>query len=109
MPSAPNARSQIYFVFGSKKVLDHELDVDYTPFLREVVKFFQTGVAPVTPEETIGMYGFMEAADESKRAGGCPVKIVDVIEKNGASQAAMSSLRKCPPLTFIYRAVLAKE
>jgi hypothetical protein len=72
-------------VFGSKKVLDHELDVDYTPFLREVVKFFQTGVAPVPPEETIEMYAFMEAADESKRAGGCPVKIADVIEKNGGA------------------------
>jgi hypothetical protein len=25
----------------------------------------------------------MEAADESKRQGGCPVKIPDVIQKNG--------------------------
>ena len=70
-------------VFGSKKVLDRELDVDYTPFLREVVKFFQTGVAPVPPEETLEIYAFMEAADESKRQGGCPVKISDVLRKNG--------------------------
>jgi hypothetical protein len=69
-------------VFGSKKVLDEQLAGDYTPFLREVVKFFQTGVAPVPAEETIEIYAFMEAADESKRAGGCPVKIADVMEKN---------------------------
>jgi len=69
-------------VFGSKKVLDEQLAGDYTPFLREVVKFFQTGVAPVPAEETIEIYAFMEAADESKRAGGCPVKISDVLEKN---------------------------
>ncbi len=69
-------------VFGSKKVLDEPLAGDYTPFLREVVKFFQTGVAPVSPEETIEIYAFMEAADESKQAGGCPVKIADVLAKN---------------------------
>jgi hypothetical protein len=70
-------------VYGSKKVLERELDVDYTPFLREVVKFFQTGVAPVPPEETLEIYAFMEAADESKRQGGCPVKMADVLRKNG--------------------------
>ncbi|MGA2748131.1 MAG: Gfo/Idh/MocA family oxidoreductase [Verrucomicrobiota bacterium] len=70
-------------VFGSKKVLDRELDVDYTPFLRQVVKFFQTGVAPVPPAQTLEIYAFMEAADESKRHGGCPVAIADVIANNG--------------------------
>jgi hypothetical protein len=70
-------------VFGSKKTLDEELAGGYTPFLREVVKFFQTGVAPVPPEETLEIYAFMEAADESKRQGGCPVKIADVMQKNG--------------------------
>jgi predicted dehydrogenase len=70
-------------VFGSKKTLDEPLAGNYTPFLREVVKFFQTGVAPVPPEETLEIYAFMEAADESKRQGGCPVKISEVIKKNG--------------------------
>lgn len=70
-------------VFGTKKVLDEQLEGNYTPFLREVVKFFQTGVAPVPPEETLEIYAFMEAADESKRQGGCPVKLSDVIKKNG--------------------------
>ena len=70
-------------VFGSKKVLDEQLAGDYTPFLREVVKFFQTGVAPVSAGETIEIYAFMEAADESRREGGRPVKISDVMKKNG--------------------------
>lgn len=69
-------------VYGSKQVIDEQLAGNYTPFLREVVKFFQTGVAPVPPEETIEIYAFMEAADESKRDGGCPVKIADVMAKN---------------------------
>ena len=47
------------------------------------MKFLKTGVAPVTPEETIELFAFMEAADESKRQGGAPVKIKDVLKKNG--------------------------
>jgi len=70
-------------VFGSKKVLYEQLEGSCTPFLREVVKFFQTGVASVPAAETLEIYAFMEAADESKRQGGCPVKISDVMRKNG--------------------------
>ncbi len=67
---------------GSKKILDEKLEGDYTPFLREVVKFFQTKVSPVPPEETLEIYAFMEAADESKRNGGSAVRIADVLRKN---------------------------
>jgi hypothetical protein len=58
---------------------------DYTPFLKEVIKFLQTGVAPVPAEETLEIYAFMEAADESKRQGGKPVKIADVMRENGGA------------------------
>jgi CxxC motif-containing protein len=47
------------------------------------MNFFQTGVAPVKPEETIEIIAFLEAADLSKQQGGAPVKISDVIKKNG--------------------------
>jgi hypothetical protein len=53
---------------------------DYAPLVREIMKFFQTGVAPVSPEETIEMFAFMEAADESKRRGGQPVRLSEVLE-----------------------------
>ena len=71
--------------FGTKAVVDQKPGGDYTPFLREVMKFLQTGIAPVPPEETIEIFAFMEAADESKRQGGCPVKIADVMKKAGAT------------------------
>ena len=51
--------------------------------LREILTFFKTGVAPVSPEETIELFAFMEAADESKRQGGRPVSIAEVLKKNG--------------------------
>jgi hypothetical protein len=53
----------------------------YAPLVAEIVKFFQTRVAPVSPEETIELFAFMEAADESKRQGGQPVSIADVLAK----------------------------
>jgi len=56
--------------------------VNYTPLLRDVVKFFETRVAPVTPEETVEIMAFMEAADESKRRGGAPVTIAEVMKAN---------------------------
>ncbi len=68
-------------VFGSKAVAEQKGSGTYAPLLREVMKFFETGVAPVSPEETIEMFAFMEAADESKRQGGAPVKISDVMAK----------------------------
>ena len=55
----------------------------YAPLVVEVIKFFKTGVAPVSPEETIELFTFMEAADESKRQGGAAVKLSDVLKKNG--------------------------
>jgi len=48
----------------------------YEPLVAAIMKFFQTGVAPVRPEETIEIMAFMEAADESKKQGGAPVKIM---------------------------------
>lgn len=67
-------------VFGNKSVAEQKSgSASYAPLVREVMKFFQTGIPPVSPEETVEMFAFMEAADESKRQGGKPVKISDVI------------------------------
>ena len=55
----------------------------YAGLVGEIVSFFQTGVAPVNSEETIEIFTFMEAADESKRQGGRPVRLADVFDKHG--------------------------
>jgi hypothetical protein len=70
-------------VFGNRGVAEQKGGGDYVPLVREIVKFFQTGVAPIPPEESIELYAFMESADESKGQGGIPVKIADVLAKNG--------------------------
>ena len=72
-------------VFGTKGVAEQQKgDDDYAPLVREIMTFFQTGIAPVKAEETVELFAFMEAADESKRQGGVPVRVADVIKKNQA-------------------------
>jgi hypothetical protein len=56
----------------------------YVPLLVEIMKFFKTGVAPVSPEETIEIFAFMEAADESKRQNGAAVSVAEVLRKHAA-------------------------
>lgn len=51
----------------------------YAPLLVEIAKFFRTREVPIAPEETIDIYAFMEAADESKRQDFAPVSVADVI------------------------------
>jgi predicted dehydrogenase len=54
----------------------------YQPLVVEIVKFFKSGRSPVPENETIEIFAFMEAADASKRAGGAPVSIADVLKKS---------------------------
>jgi hypothetical protein len=71
-------------VFGSKGVAEQQQGQDdYAPLVEQIMKFFQTGIAPVKPEETLELFAFMEAADESKREGGKPVRLEHVLKKNG--------------------------
>jgi hypothetical protein len=51
----------------------------YVPLVVEIVKFFQTGVAPVPPEETIELFAFMEAADANKAKAGAVIKMSEVL------------------------------
>ncbi len=73
-------------VFGTKSVVDQEPEPRgggaYDGLFGEVFKFFQTKVSPVPLDETLEIFAFMEAADESKRRGGATVKLTDVMAKN---------------------------
>ena len=67
--------------FGSKAVVVAERGGGYEPLCREIARFFRSGTPPVSPETTVEMFTFMEAADESHRRGGAPVSIAEVLEK----------------------------
>ena len=70
-------------LFGTKSVAEQKGSGDYAPLLRQIMSFFKTGKSPVPAAETLEMFAFMEAADESKRQGGKPVQIAEVLQKAG--------------------------
>ena len=76
--------ADVFFKKSVQRVDDYK---GYGLMLVEIAKFFKTGVVPVAPEETIEIFAFMEAADESKRRGGAPVSVAEVLAKARAEAA----------------------
>jgi hypothetical protein len=67
--------------FGSEGIQNLGTFVGYAPLMTEIVKFFNTGISPVSAQETIEIFTFMEAADESKRRAGAQVDMNEVLQK----------------------------
>ncbi len=53
----------------------------YEGLAAKIAEFFRTGKPPVDEKETIEIYAFMEAADESKRRGGTSITLKEVMDK----------------------------
>lgn len=75
-------------VVGSKESGNAGTYEGYKPLVEAICVFFRTGQPPVSMEETLEIYTFMEAADESKRQGGKPVSMEEVLKKAQAANAA---------------------
>lgn len=54
----------------------------YDKLLAEIISFFNAGKPPVTAEETIEIYAFMEAAHESKRKHGSTIELRNIIQRS---------------------------
>jgi hypothetical protein len=67
--------------YGSKSILQIAESPNYGHLCRAIGKFFRTGVAPVSEEETLELLTFMEAADESVRQEGKAVALSEVFAK----------------------------
>lgn len=63
---------------GDRSVVSCGMSADYAPLLREIVRFCRTGVPPVGRAQTLEIYAFMEAADESRRRGGAAVALQEI-------------------------------
>jgi hypothetical protein len=72
--------------FGSEDVVVGEQAEGYEGLITQMLQFFRTGIVPVTHAETIEVLTFMEAADESKRRGGVPVSLAEVLKANGGAE-----------------------
>jgi predicted dehydrogenase len=76
-----NGGSYAATLYGSQGIAHRAGFSGYAPLVERICEFFLGGKPPVSPEETIEMFAFMEAADESKRLGGQPVKLDDIIAR----------------------------
>ncbi|MDU1892431.1 MAG: Gfo/Idh/MocA family oxidoreductase [Dysgonomonas sp.] len=68
-------------VFCSSKVVQAGGYNGYKVLLDQILKFFRTKEVPIDPEETIEIFTFMEASNESKLQNGAPVLMEAVLEK----------------------------
>ncbi|MHA8052615.1 Gfo/Idh/MocA family protein [Aquirufa sp. OSTEICH-129A] len=67
--------------FGSNSVIHLGPYGGYDPLLLKIIEFFQTGIPPVSKEETLEIFAFMEAADASKNQQGAKVNLADMYSK----------------------------
>ncbi len=79
-------------VFGDKAIEPIGASEGYRPLVVQIARFFRTRTPPVDPKETLEIYAFMEAADESKHRGDIPVPLREVIEK-ATAEAQKNPLR----------------
>ncbi|HTD94961.1 MAG TPA: Gfo/Idh/MocA family oxidoreductase, partial [Chitinophagaceae bacterium] len=68
-------------VFGEKGIVRLQPPNGYGSLLQKITGFFDTGIPPVSPAETIEIYTFMEAAGESKRQNGLAVGLTATLDK----------------------------
>jgi hypothetical protein len=68
-------------VYGAKGNQMGGKTISYEALCRQIGKFFRSNEVPVSEAETIEIFTFMEAADESQRQGGKPVALADVLAK----------------------------
>lgn len=83
--------SYAFTAFGAKGVVQRTGFSGYDPAVAEICKFFASGKPPVSADETVEIYAFMEAADESKRLGGKPVALSDIVHRAEQQSAGKSS------------------
>ena len=67
-------------VFGEKQNQSLGTYDGYQPLVLEVAQFFRTEKVPVPPSETLAIYAFMQAAQESKNRGGEAVTLAEVMK-----------------------------
>jgi predicted dehydrogenase len=68
-------------VFGEKGISVLDKYNGYDPLLVKISQFFKTGIVPVSTAETLEIFAFMQAAEESKLQGGVSVEIESVVKK----------------------------
>ncbi len=64
-------------VFGAEQIVPIRIEIPYRELCIQIARFFKTKIAPVPLDETIEIFTFMQAAEESKRRGGQTVNLAE--------------------------------
>ena len=72
--------------YGATVLLEKSVQKDvgyegYAPLVKEICLFFDTGKAPITPDDTVAVFAFMDAAEKSMNENGRTVTLTEVLEK----------------------------
>jgi len=67
-------------LFAQKQITQSSIGSDKMALMRQIARFFKTGVPPVKPETTLEIFAFMEAAEASKKAGGESIIIKNLMK-----------------------------
>ena len=73
-------------VFGEKGIELLNKSGGYDPLWHKIIEFFNTGIVPVSPEETLEEFTFMAAAEESKLKGGVSIDL-EMIRRKAEKKA----------------------
>jgi hypothetical protein len=68
-------------VFGEDGISQVDEYQGYDPLLEKIAEFFDTGIVPVSAKETLEIFAFMQAADESKIKGGISIDLASVMQQ----------------------------
>lgn len=68
-------------IHGEQNTVNLVEEPSYEALCVEIGRFFKTGAPPVSAAETLEIYAFMEAADESLRRGGASVELAEVMAR----------------------------
>lgn len=74
--------------YGGKAILQATPGGGYAELCGEIGRFFKTRKPPVSAAETIEIFAFMQAAEESAGQGGAPVSLAAVLVKAKAEASA---------------------
>jgi len=61
--------------FGEKGIAPLGPFSSYDPLIKQIITFFETGVPPVSEEETLEIFSFIHAADLSKQKNGAAINL----------------------------------
>ncbi len=85
-----NRSDYAFTAYGEKDIKLQRGFSGYEGLVQQISEFFLTGKPPVSSEETIEMFAFMEAADESLRRS-APVPVQEMIDRASSNATAAAS------------------